>query len=329
MSAKTKKTLKIVLIVVLSVLLLGASGFGYWTWTQLEAANETIAEKTEILEANTQTVYVAKRDIKAAENLILEGENANIMEQNVYTGIESMFYIHAEDLENTPIASTDIPSNTPIQTNMVGYVKVDKDTREAEISVANIMTSQQEYDTVDVRIMFPNGEDYTVLSKKSVNNLQYDNCIWTTYLNEEELVRLASATIDAYTIAGTYIYTTKYVETNIQEAAKPNYYVREESIALMSADPNILSLATNTVNAKARRDLEIRLGNLTEDQLDAVTEGHNLADTAKGEVLTQRAEDQKQMLDNNTGLYVDYEDGSETKEDLTAMGTIKDPEATE
>ena len=49
--------------------------------------------------------------------------------------------------------------------NMVTDVVVDNDTRDYEISVANLTTDQKENDVVDIRVIFPNGEDYVILSK--------------------------------------------------------------------------------------------------------------------------------------------------------------------
>ncbi len=170
--------------------------------------------------------------------------------------------------------------------NMVTKLKVTKDMRKYELSVANLMTNQSENDYVDVRIMFPNGEDYTVLSKKPVYDVNLDNYLFYTYMAEDEIMSMASATIDAYTITGTRIYTTKYIESALQSEAVPNYLVKAETLDLIASDPNITNIATETLNLRARLDLESRLSGLTEDQLKAVAEGHELVDTAKASVLT-------------------------------------------
>lgn len=246
------------------------------------------------IESNKQTVYVASRDIEKGETLLAEVEEGadpsgiNVMEQTIYTGLELESYISEEQLGCTSIV--DIKENEPIMRNMVTELTVANDTREYEMTVANLMTDQTTNDCVDVRIMFPNGEDFLILSKKPVRNLQLNSCIFYTYLSEEEILRMASATIDAYTITGTRIYTTRYVESNLQEPAVPNYLVKPENIDLINGskqDPNVVSLevARETLNLSARMDLEARLGGMTKEQLAAVAQGHALTDTAKNSVL--------------------------------------------
>lgn len=230
--------------------------------------------------SNRQTVYVATTDIQPGE--ILE-EYVNVAEQEVYTGLSSASFINYDDIGG--IARIMLPMGEPIMKNSVTKLQVTKDTRKYEMSVANLMTNQAEFDYVDVRIMFPNGEDYTVLSKKPVYDLNLENCIFYTYLDEDEIMRMASATIDAYTVTGTRIYTTKYVESALQSAAVPNYLVKAETLDLIASDPNITAVATETLNLRARLDLEARLSGLSEDQLKAVSEGHELTDTAKNSVL--------------------------------------------
>lgn len=246
------------------------------------ALDEKTAQITELqyeIDSNKQIVYVATDEIKAGETLV-EGEN--LMKQEIFTGLEEDYYMPSDMVGG--IAVLDIPALQPIMNNMVCPLEITKDTREYEIAVANLMTDQEENDYVDVRIMFPDGTDYCVLSKKNIKSLSLPNCIFYTYLNEDEILRLASATIDAYTVTGTYIYTVRYVESSLQEESIPNYVVRPEVIDLINSDPNVLNIAVETLNLSARMSLEQRLLGLSEDALTAVAAGHELQDTAKSNV---------------------------------------------
>ena len=98
-------------------------------------------------------------------------------------------------------------------------------------------------------------------------------------MNEDEIMRMASAIIDAFTISGTKIYTTRYIESTLQEDAVPNYVVKPEVLDLINSDPNITEIATKTLNLQARIDLEQRLSGLTDDHLNAVVAGHQIEDT--------------------------------------------------
>lgn len=246
------------------------------------------------LAANTQTVYVVRNDrfdengnmvgIKAGDIITDIGENANVMLQTIRTGLNPASYITAENIGDT--ALIDIGPEEPVMTNMVTKLEITQDTREYEIQVADLMVDQQPNDYVDVRIMFPTGDDYLVLAKKQVKNLVLNSSLFYTYMSEEEILRLASATIDAYTITGTKIYTTRYVAGNVQKAGTPDYLVKQETLDRLAKDPNVLTLAQATMNLQARMSLESRLASLTEEQLKAVNDGHGLTDTAKQSVLT-------------------------------------------
>lgn len=247
------------------------------------------------LAANTQTVYVVRNDrfdengnmigIKAGEVVTDIGDNANVMLQTIYTGLNPGSYITVENIGDT--ALIDIAPEEPVMTSMVSKLEIQQDTREYEISVADLMIDQQPNDYIDVRIMFPTGDDYLVLAKKQVKNLVLNSSLFYTYMTEEEILRLASATIDAYTITGTKIYVTRYVAGNVQNAGTPDYLVKQETLDRLAKDPNVLTLAQNTMNLQARMSLESRLASLTEEQLKAVNDGHGLTDTAKQSVLTK------------------------------------------
>lgn len=306
----------IVVIVLLALII--CSFFEYSKIQDLKAANTMY--QTE-LSNNQQTVYVATDLINAGDIVTDTGENANVEKQTVYTGLESYNYITESEMNTR--AKVDIAAGVPVMYNMVTDVVVDNDTRDYEISVANLTTDQKENDVVDIRVIFPNGEDYVILSKKQITNLNLENCVFTSQLNEEEILRFASAIVDAYMTTGARIYTTRYVEENIQETSTPNYPVRETTIALINSDPNVVTKATETLNLEARLSLEQRLGTLTEDELDAVSEGFGLTDTAKSSVLgsTSTSTSNEETTDTESA------DVSSETDSASDSGTT-DPEST-
>lgn len=302
---KNKLKLLISILVAVSIILCACIAIIIVGKKALDEKQVQINDLSYEMDANKQIVYVAMDQISAGETL---EEGKNIMLQEIYTGLESEYYMTEDMLGG--IATIDMMPLQPVMSDMVTSLQITEDTREAEIVVASLMTDQKEYDYVDIRIMFPTGEDYTVLTKKSVHNLNFDNNLFFTYLNEDEILRLASATIDAFTISGTYIYTVRYVEPSLQKEAIPNYVVRPEVIDLINTDPNILSIAKDTLNLQARIDLESRLRGLSEDALKAVTEGHGLTDLAKGNVHL----DIQYEATENPDEY-QYEDGEEAVEE--------------
>ncbi len=103
-------------------------------------------------------------------------------------------------------------------------------------------------DYVDVRISFPNGADFIVLSKKKVLKVQesheQDGTVDALYfaLSEEEIMRMSSGVVDAYLTEGAYLYTVQYI-SDIQQEAVVNYPVNEVVEKLIKKDPNIIKIA--------------------------------------------------------------------------------------
>lgn len=279
-----------IFIVILTLLVLAAAGTAVYLKMTLNDTQDVLASAQEEMQANKKIVYVVSTDdgFGISKGEILQ-ENVNVKKQQIYSGLEDYNYITEEDIGTTAVV--DMYEGMTVMTNMVTPLDVANDTREYELQVVNLMVDQKENDYVDIRIMFPDGTDFLILPKKPVFNLNLENCVFWTYLNEEEILRMASATIDAYTITGTKIYATRYVESSLQEQATPNYLVNEYVQDMMDPtsafyDNNLLTKAIDTLNAIARSNLEERLGKLSDEKLEAVAEGHGIEDTAKTSVLT-------------------------------------------
>ena len=290
---KNKLKLIISILAAVCIVLVACVAIIYIGKKTLDDKQAQITALNTEISSNKQIVYVAKTDIKAGETLM---DGKNVMEQNIYTGLENKFYMGKSMLGS--VAVVDIKKDAPIMANMITTLDVTKDTREYEIAVANLMTDQAEDDYVDVRIMMPTGEDYTILTRKCMKNLQLSNCVFFSYLNEDEIERMASATIDAYTIPGAYIYTTRYVEPSLQKDAVPDYLVKPETIDRINSDPNILDVAKNTLNVDARMNLENRLSGLSNDTFKKIEAGQkatakskNGKDSQTGEVAVDETTD--------------------------------------
>lgn len=271
---RNKKNIYTRVVTILLVLAIVVCAIMVVTVKRLNETNVSLA--TEMTD-NKQTVYVATKDIKKGEVLQAEGTGANVELQVIYTGIESYNYIQESDLGSKLLV--DVAANMPIMSNMVTAEVIQKDSRHYEIMVAELMTTLEDYDYVDVRISFANGEDYLVLSKKEVSNLRLSDCIFTTTLSELEILRLHSAIIDAYTQEGSRIYTTAYIESNIQDAGIVTYPARTETTNLSVEDRNVdakeLAEAMDSLNVQARLALETRLSGLSPEHTEKVESGND------------------------------------------------------
>lgn len=273
----SKKSLRVMTIfLIIFILLFGVAAYGLYNFkTQIDKNKETIAALETEIESNKQFVYVANADLTAGT--VLEADKTVVIQQNV-TALPHDLYFDETDMGKVLI--TDVKAYQPIMKNMVTDEVFQNDTRELEIGVATLMLDQQVNDYVDIRILFPDGSSYIVIPKLKIKTLSLENNLFYSSLSEDEIITLDSATIDAYTISGTKLYISRYVQANMQEEAIPNYPVRQETLKLMATDPNILTRAQETLNAQARAELEARLALLTQEQLIAIAEGHGLTDTA-------------------------------------------------
>ncbi len=105
-----------------------------------------------------------------------------------------------------------------IVTNSVLFEKDEEaniDTRLQEFNMIVLPSDLDEGDYIDVRILFPTGEDYSVLVGKRVEAFgalgAQSNTIFLR-LGEEEIVRMGSAIIESYIRDGVKLYANKYVD---------------------------------------------------------------------------------------------------------------------
>lgn len=276
-----KKASKI-FIGILLVLVLALGGLTFYMYTQFTEANDVADVYMNQVYSYQRSVFVTTSDLKAGDILKI-GEN--VEKQNIATALPAEFFISESDLFKQ--VATDVSVGTPIYKSMVVDKEINNLTRTLELSTVTLPLTLTNGSFVDVRIMFPNGEDYIVLSKKRVSNLFLEDCTFTTELNEEEIERLSSAIIDTFVVTGTKMYTTTYVAPNVQDASIPNYLVRKETIDILAGNPNLanVGLLASTINATLRTEMEERLANLTEEQLTAVQKGHDIEDTASASAL--------------------------------------------
>lgn len=209
---------------------------------------------SEQLKTDKVYVYEAKADIPAGSRIKKE----DLHYFQTYSNQAQDYYMTDENIGM--VALIDISKGTQILKGMLTPNKVDSHLRELECNSFLINSNMKENDYSDIRIRFPNGEDYIVLSKKSIKNLseEKDNCF--LWLTEEEILNLSGAIVDAYLYTGTKLYTAKYIEPNLQKASVVTYRPSLASLILMEQDENIVEYASGELNKQLRRELEERLG---------------------------------------------------------------------
>lgn len=175
------------------------------------------------------------------------------------------------DMGKTSIVK--LPKGIPvIKSDVVGEPPAN-DLRKVEYNMFLIQTDQHEGDYIDIRIVFPNAENYIVLGKKQIKAMKAeDNILWL-WLNETEIHLISSAIIDAYLHPGTKLYAATYIQPEMQTAAVPYYPANSDVLDLMRTDPNILKKASDMLAREARALLESHLQAMTLDEVTKVSAG--------------------------------------------------------
>ena len=166
------------------------------------------------------------------------------------------------DVNNVPVvAKLDLMKNTVVTADLV--VQSDEvitdDVRREEYNMITLPVDLMTDDYIDIRIMFPNGQNFIVVSKALVEIPQnpdgtyISDTIWLN-LREDEILMMSSAIVEAYGVQGAKIYATKYAEPGMQAAATPNYVPNQDVLAEIQRDPNIVETAMNEIRARITQD---------------------------------------------------------------------------
>lgn len=174
-----------------------------------------------------------------------------IVEQSIPSSFKNDSFATIEDLVGL-YSKVAITPGTPITKDMVMSEEVIDSLREVDISGNRWPIGLKEGDYVDLRITYPRGEDFIVLSHKRVMSITEQTL--KVHMTEEEQQLYQAALVDYYLSRGYGgdLYLTKYVEPGIQEDAAVYYSVPSNIEAVCRKDPNIVNLAQVTVENTLR-----------------------------------------------------------------------------
>lgn len=215
-----------------------------------------LEEKELYVQQNTRLVYRTLRDIAAGEVVTLEDVEA----VSVLDAEEPLLFFDSGDLQSGKVALVSIPQGVHLQKFMVNQQGDVGELREVQYGAIAVTDNVSVNDVVDVRISFPNGEDYIVLSQKEMKSGGLEGAtscfLWLT---EEEIMLMSAAMVDAYLYSGSGLYTTKYIAPTIQQASIVTYTPSVHIIDLIYNNPNIVEEASTYLSIKVRKELESRL----------------------------------------------------------------------
>lgn len=216
-----------------------------------EAIEEYLAENP------TSVLYVFAADKKAGDvitdsDLTLSEIKSEYLPADAVTDISDAI---------GKVLRCDVKANTSVTMSLIyDEGSYPDDLRLMEYTVVNIPQKLDPRQFIDIRVCFPNGLDYIVLSKKQVIDIarSEEDMLGTIWLHcgEEEILRMDSAIVDASIVDNAFLYAVPYVAPDIQKEAVINYSPNAEVTDLIRNDPNIVSKAVNELEKRNRTLLE-------------------------------------------------------------------------
>jgi len=194
---------------------------------------ETMLKKNDrLILQSTRQVYVAAQDIRVGE--IIEEEMVELRRTLCSQKDELLF----TSLDIGKEALTDIAKGTFLNKCLVNQSGSVDGLREMCYRAIDLTENIRSYDVVDIRIRYPNGEDYVILSGKQIllDEFGADRCY--IRVSEEELLLMSAAMVEVEQIDGTRIYTSRYPEPAIQKKSFVTYRPSEEIKRLIELSPN-------------------------------------------------------------------------------------------
>ena len=205
----------------------------------------------DLLQSSTKQAYVALCEIHAGEQV----DKDMVEVQSVLCEQDSSLLFSKDDIGK--VAIVDIVPGTYLLHCLVSQAEAVEGLREMCYQSIQLADNTQSYDVVDIRIRYPNGEDYIVLAGKTIR--LKDDTSETCYLqlNEEEILMMSAAIYDASLYRGTELYTSRYIEPGTQSRSVVTYTPAIRLMELIQTSPNTETDPKD--EAEKRKELEYRL----------------------------------------------------------------------
>lgn len=239
---------------VLAAVLVAVTVVSFKKSKEMRAENEAVQEQLNSqISRNMRSGYVAMTNINQGD-LLVDGVNVQYSTQ-IPSNVDAASFAASDVIGKE--ALLDISVGVPIMNTMVAEELPGKFT-ERECTFIHLSANLTEGDYVDVRVLFPNGEDYIVAAKKCIKKPVILSNLVYLWLTEEEINSLDAAVVDA-NLHSAKIYTVRYIRPEVQEANIATYQPNDSVIQLMQSNPNIVTESARALSVKARVDLEQRL----------------------------------------------------------------------
>lgn len=210
-----------------------------------------LREKEAVLTAAGRVAYITRNEVRAGERFTEENTERRhlLSEQN------------PDALQEAVIGTTalvDVPAGVILTTALCTETETDPYERECLFSDIRFSEDFSDYDAVDIRLRYANGENYCVLKEKRLRHVSEDKSLCSFFLTEEEQLMMSSARYDAEVYEGAYLYMVGFREEALQEDAR-SIYLPSVQVALQLAEWSEYYREHYTVLCEQRTALEQRL----------------------------------------------------------------------
>lgn len=208
-------------------------------------------------------------------------------------------YIHI--LGAPLVAKVTMNKNTVLTLDMLSLGSlVTDDVRKQEYNAVVLPVDLATGDYIDIRVQFPSGQDFIVVSKKAVEipvieGMDSESTIWVN-LSEDEILSMSCAIVEAYRINGTKIYATKYTDPGMQKAATPTYPLNAETVALIQADPNVTNMAEQALRNRYTEAMVNIRNNYINKELEKEENSSTNVTNKMNESIVKSQEERKEYL---------------------------------
>lgn len=265
----------------------------------MDQTREKLAHYEQLERGYRQTrLYVLGRDAVAGEEVTAD----MLREQQVQSqeDLSGAAFVDREELLGKRLKIS-LAKGVALQADLVYEGEpAAEDERTVEIRGLYLPQLLRENEFVDVRIVFPNGEDYLVTGRKRVYRMIRDEEGETQAIQmrfrEEELLRYQAARIDTMNYRDCVLYAVPYVG-EFQQAAEVYYPVNQAVFRLLQWDPNITDLFLVHEEQERRSVLETHLEPYRLDEpVDAA-----YPEAVSGEDTTEETEEPLTLYTELTG----------------------------
>ncbi|MGG3840567.1 SAF domain-containing protein [Paenibacillus thiaminolyticus] len=238
--------------------------FGFYLWwsdrqllvlrSSVEAEYKQEFDRLERLAAEQRkqqaAIWVFERPLQAGTRISM----ADLTRREIAESAAPAGRVREVDDAIGKVLKIDVSAKTPVLASMLyEEARLADDMRWVETAVIQLPLLLSKRDAIDVRIRFPDGQDYVILSRKAIHELQ-EPTVWLQ-MDERERLSFSSACVDAY-LHGGQIYALRYIEPHLQKDAAVNYPPNEQVLKLMQSNPNIVKQANAALMSRLRRQME-------------------------------------------------------------------------